>query len=414
MGVALPTTVMAMPQGPTHPTRSRLKSSISGQRIVSRESQKGIRAVARRRFSWWFLAALASTICLVISLLSNWLAEHSYTHLFSKAEEAARTGNWRAAQGYWREINSTSSATSASHLGEARSCLALGQAAQAERSLRRAIVADPSEPDGWRLLLQIFQVEDRTIDALRLGWQAHHQVSPQARRELLWQLTLTILTDLLPDEKIRTTLQRWVEADGNDVNAATALLQRIAAQPRAGDPDRPSLLARLKDLVAKYPNHPGVREALVTVLADSGQPDQGRLVLDAWPNLQRDARYWRLYGRWELDYEHRPQQAVEAFQTALKELPQDWRSWYRLARALHSLHRQNESHQATETVRRIREVIDPLVLGPRLNVAFDHLDDPHALADLAALCNQVGLTQLTSAWLTEAQHVNETSGDSQP
>jgi hypothetical protein len=54
-------------------------------------------------------------------------------------------------------------------------------------------------------------------------------------------------------------------------------------------------------------------------------------------------------------------------------------------------------------VRRIREVMDPLVLGPRLHAAFDHLDDPKALNDLAALCNQAGLTRLSSAWLTVAQ-----------
>ena len=98
---------------------------------------------------------------------------------------------------------------------------------------------------------------------------------------------------------------------------------------------------------------------------------------------------------------------MDAFRTALRELPQDWRSWYRLSRALHILDRQPESHQAAETVSRIREVIDPLLLGPRLHAAFDHLADPKALADLAALCNQAGLTRLSSAWRAEAQHVTE-------
>jgi tetratricopeptide (TPR) repeat protein len=257
-------------------------------------------------------------------------------------------------------------------------------------------------------LLQILQVEDRTLDAQRLGWHAYsEEVLPEARRELLRQLTLALVTDLLPEEKIRTTLQRWIEADINDVDARVALWQRIAAQPRTGDPDRPLLVASLKALVAKYPNHTGAREALATSLADAGEPDQGRTVLDSWPESDRDARYWRLRGRWELEYEHRPDQAINAFRTALKELPQDWRSWYRLARALRILDRQDESRVAAETVRRIREVIDPLVLGPRLHAAFEHLDDPKALADLATLCNQAGLTHLSSAWLAEARHVTK-------
>jgi tetratricopeptide (TPR) repeat protein len=336
------------------------------------------------------------------------MAVDSHQNLFSKAEAAARTGDWTAAQRYWRAINGTSAARSASHLGEARACLALGQAAQAELSLHRAISADPSEPESWRLLLEILRVEDRTLDAQRLGWQAYNEVLPEARRELLRQLTLAFLADLLPEEKIRTTLRRWVEADINDVDAQVALWQRLIAQPRAGDPDRPSLLASLEDFLTKHPDHPGAREALTTSLADAGDPVRGNAVLAAWPEADRDARYWRLRGRWDLEYEHRPEQAVNAFRTALQELPQDWRSWYRLSRALRILDRQHESHQAAETVSRIREVIDPLVLGPRLHAAFDHLDDPKALADLAALCSQAGLTRLSSAWRAEAKHVTET------
>ena len=138
-------------------------------------------------------------------------------------------------------------------------------------------------------------------------------------------------------------------------------------------------------------------------MADAGEPDRGRAVLNSWPESTRDARYWRLRGRWDLEYDHQPEQAVSAFRTALVDLPQDWRSWYRLARALHILGRDGESQQAAESVSRIREVLDPLVLGPRLHAAFDHLDDPAALRDLAALCNRAGLTRLADAWLAEAQ-----------
>jgi tetratricopeptide (TPR) repeat protein len=405
--LAPPATAMTMRQRPTDPFRSGEKSSTSGQRFAARQFRKAKGGIADRRRSLWIWGALGGAACLGLLALVNWMAIDSSKLLFSKAEDAARMGDWAAAQRYWRAINRTSAAKSTSHLGEAKACLALGQAEQAERSLHRAIRTDPSEPESWRLLLEIFRVEDRTLDAQRFGWQAFDAVQPDARRELLRQLTLAFLADLLPEEKIRTTLRRWVEADVNDVDAQVALWQRIVAQPRPGDPDRPSLLAKLEELLATYPDHAGVREVLTTSLADAGEPDRGRAILDTWPELTRDARYWRLRGRWELEYERRPQEATIAFRNALKELPQDWRSWYRLSRALWILNRHDESYLATETVRRIREVTDPLVLGPRLHAAFDHLDDPKALNDLAALCSQTRLTRLSNAWLAEAQHITE-------
>ena len=249
------------------------------------------------------------------------------------------------------------------------------------------------------------------LEAQRLAWEAYDQIRPEARRELLRELTLGLLAEL-PDEQIRTTLRRWVNADGDDVDAQIALWQRIAAQPRAADPDRPSLLAALEALLTKYPDHIGARAALVTALADAGEPDRGRTVLNSWPESTRDGRYWRLRGRWDLEYDHRPEQAAVALRTALVDLPQDWRSWFRLARALHILGRDDESQQAAEAVSRIREILDPLVLGPRLHAAFDHLDDPAAIHDLAALCNRAGLTRLADAWLTEARRKTQPQSSS--
>ena len=141
----------------------------------------------------------------------------------------------------------------------------------------------------------------------------------------------------------------------------------------------------------------------MTALADAGEPNRGRALLNEWPTTDRDARYWRLRGRWDLEYDHRPEEAATAFRNALSELPQDWRSWYRLARALHILGREGESRQAAETVSRIREVLDPLALGPHLDAAIDHLDDPATLEDLATLCTRAGLARLGEAWRAEGQ-----------
>jgi len=337
-------------------------------------------------------------LALVSGLISLgvWTA-NSPGQLQNRAESAARAGNWVAALANWRAVNATGSASSATYLSEARACLALGRAAQAERSLRQAIAADPSDLAPWRLLLKILRVEDRTFEAEQMSWRAYVQIRPNARPQLLRELTLSLLADL-PDEILRTTLKRWVEADRTDVNAQVALWQRIVASPRAADPDRPTLLAALDSLLSSYPDHVGAREALVAALADAGEPERGRALLDGWPEATRDARYWRLRGRWNLEYDRRPDQAVAAFQTALAAFPQDWRSWYRLARAQRMLGRDNDGRQAAESVSRIREILDPLTLGPRLDAAVNHLADPAALEDLANLCDQASLKRLADAW----------------
>ena len=154
------------------------------------------------------------------------------------------------------------------------------------------------------------------------------------------------------------------------------------------DPNRLTVLAALEALLTKHPAHINAREALITALGDFGEPDRGRILLDTWPEATRTpVTGVSAVGR-ELEYDHHPHDAVTAIQIAIADLPQDWRSWYRLARAFHILGRDSESQRAAETVSRIREVLDPLALEPRLHVAFDHLDDPTALRDLAALCNR--------------------------
>ena len=127
----------------------------------------------------------------------------------------------------------------------------------------------------------------------------------------------------------------------------------------------------------------------------------------------RPPRYWRLRGRWELEYDNRPAEASTAFRTALKEAPQDWRSWYRLARALRTIGRGEESRQAAETVSRIRGALDPLLLRPLLDESLGHLGDKASLEEIAGLCKRAGLARLGEAWREEAQNA-ERGSDASP
>ena len=134
-----------------------------------REAGTGINKLLGRGRKPRILAALGGITLSLLVILIGWLAADSPARLRSQAEAAARAGDWTTALQYWRAVNASATARSSSHLGEARACLALGLATQAELSLRRAIVADPSGLEPWRLLLEILLVEDRTLEAWRLG-----------------------------------------------------------------------------------------------------------------------------------------------------------------------------------------------------------------------------------------------------
>ena len=108
--------------------------------------------------------------------------------------------------------------------------------------------------------------------------------------------------------------------------------------------------------------------------------------------------YWRLRGRWDLEYDHAPGRAVKAFRKVLVHQPHDWRTRYRLAGGVAQDGRAKEAAIEAEAVQRTREVLEPLTLGPRLDSALDRLDDPSARLELAEVCNRAGLSRLAEAW----------------
>ena len=143
----------------------------------------------RRRLSlraWVLVLAGVVGVLLLMRLLGG----EDVARLRGRAEAAGQAGDWATALELWRRINATVGATGATYLGEGRACLAQGLAAQAERALRQGCRAAPGESEAWLLLLEILRVEDRPLDAFTLGWEALDDVMPEARPELLRELTL--------------------------------------------------------------------------------------------------------------------------------------------------------------------------------------------------------------------------------
>lgn len=378
---------MSRPSAPRARTRLERDS-----RVRKQDSRNAPRRPWR---SWVAAAGLFGVVGLL--LLIGLAGKPDGKRLRTAAETAARRGDLVRARELWHRLNATSEATAATLVAEGRACLALGRAAEAERILTRAIEANPLDPEPWVLRMEILRVEDRSLEALHLGWEAYDRVDPATRREVLRELMLSALADLPPD-LVRATLQRWIEADPEDLDAQAALLRRIAADPRSGDPDRQTRINELFRRLAQHPRHIGTREALVEMLGDAGEADQGRALLDDWPEDHRDARYWRLRGRWDLEYDQRADQAVSALRTALADLPHDWRSRFRLARALRICGMEDAARREAETVARLREILDPSTLGPRLDAALAHLDQDSSVRVLADLCARAGLSRLSDAW----------------
>jgi tetratricopeptide (TPR) repeat protein len=285
-------------------------------------------------------------------------------------------------------------------LDEARANLAIDRAAEANRTLERASNLDPTLAEAWQIRLDRLRVLDRPLEALKLAREAEAVVDPTEFRPILASATLAMLAEL-PDDQARDRLDRWIKADPDDFDARVARLARIAANPHPGDPDRASRIAELQSILDQNSGHLAAREALLIALADEGEPERGRIALEGWPVADRDARYFRLRGRWDLDYDHRPDRAAEAYARALVDLPHDWKSHYGLARAYKALGRENEAKSEAEAVARLRERLAPTPLAARLTDDLAKLDDLQARQDLAALCESVGLTQLAEAWTRE-------------
>ncbi|MGC8639105.1 MAG: hypothetical protein ACP5XB_04420 [Isosphaeraceae bacterium] len=256
---------------------------------------------------------------------------------------------------------------------------------------------DPTNAEAWLLLLKILRVEGRLSSEADTGWTALNHVVPEMRFQILRELTLAALTDI-PDNIARNILKRWMEADPRDLDARVAYLRQLEVEARADDPDREMRLAELSKLLSSHPKCIEVREVLLTALADAGEAEVGRRILEGWLPSNRDSRYWRLQGRWALEYDRRPEYAISALRTALMDLPQDWRSHYRLARALKMVGCVEEARREVEIVRRLQELLDPTFLEPKLKASFTHLNDPRALQGLVEVCTRAGLSRLANAW----------------
>ena len=338
--------------------------------------------------------------------------------LLAEARAATEAGDRTRGLAAWHAWNETSDRSAATLVIEAQLAEDLNRGRDADRLARQATRLDAGSAPAWTLQINRLRVLDQAAEAMQRGLLALGDLRTTAdRRAILKVTTLATLAEV-PDAEARAQLDRWIATDPDDIDARAARMSRIAANPHAGDPDRPQRIAELEQLVARHPANINAREALTVALADAGEVVRGRVVLGEWPveptnqasapREGRGYRFDRLQARWDLEYDHNPAQAAAGFRAALTRTPHDWKLHYGLARACRILQQTDEAKGEALAVARLRERLDPVPLGARLTTDFARIDEGSAaegaaaMLDLAALCRSVGLVALADAWTRAA------------
>ncbi len=252
-------------------------------------------------------------------------------------------------------------------------------------------------PEGWIIMLDLLRVlglGDRIIEA-------HDQIlsNQVARRSptVLMTLTLGLLTDLEP-EQLRQRLQKWVAAEPGEAIAQAALLQRYNENPLPEDPSRDDRLQVCMNLLDRFPTSIETRIAFVELLLTSGQYDEAGEALKQWPaQVKESISHQRLLGRYLQDNLQDHENAILSFQNVLKKATFDWKTRYRLARALKAAGQAEKAMTESARMLEIRELLEPNRLEPIIRQAFPKGKPPEP-KQLVELLDKIGLNALADAW----------------
>ena len=277
-----------------------------------------------------------------------------------RADRATRS----AARAAWHELNDSAGATARTLRAEARLDFALDRGRDAGLALERATGLEPRRCRGLARAAGSAPPARSAFGGAGDGPDREPVGPPDRPPGDSWRRRRWRSSPTCP-----TTRPGLASTAGSPPTPTTSTPGRPAwpgspPDPGRATPDRATRIAELSGLLDRDPGHVPAREALVAALADAGEVDRGRQVLEAWPEAARDARFDRLRARWDLDYDRKPDRAEAGYRRALAAFPHDWRAHYGLARALRSLGRDDEARAEGEAVARLRERLDPAALGP--------------------------------------------------
>lgn len=342
---------------------------------------------------------LAPLLALILAC-SIWFGRATENDFRKQIAEAEKSRQWPEAETLWDTFVSRypGKLTPDDLVRQARCALMLDKPAKARRSLDAWLRTDRGGTEGWQLSIEIRRAlgdSDGVNEVMREMLR-----SDEARRSmaLLSAATFGILTAMNAEES-RERLRRWAKSEPDSPLAeAWSLARRIDDSDLEG-PIGAGSLEEVTALAQKWPNDPDVRRVFVESLFLQGDYEQVKRAMDQWPAEARDTIAWaRLEGRRSLEVENDPGAAIPHFRSVLERVPQDWRTHYRLARAMAGAGQHEEAQaQARRTVE-IRELLDPTSLEKVLSTTFAK-GKPPSPTKLIELLRRIGQAELAQAWL---------------
>ncbi|MFM7132518.1 MAG: tetratricopeptide repeat protein [bacterium] len=321
--------------------------------------------------------------------------------LRKKIDNALRQSRYTDAEaGYARLAELKSGRISPQDLQDwATAALRADHPSVALRLMEQWSAKSPDKPEGWVIFLDLLRVLGQTDRMIELTEQIATNEIARRSPEVLMTATLGLLTDLDP-ALIRQRLARWEAAEPGESLAAAALLQRYNENPLPDDPSRDIRLQSAANLLQKYPESIDIRQALVEMQLTSGQFEEAGKLLQAWPTSAKNtAGYHRLQGRYLQDARQDYQNAIASFEMVIQKASYDWKTRYRLARALKAVGKEKEAAFESARMLEIREMLDPTRLEPIIRQAFPKGKSPEP-AQIITLFNHIGFNSLARSWQT--------------
>lgn len=346
----------------------------------------------------WMLFALPLVLFVVAAIV--WFSRPTESDYRKRIAEAEKQRRWNEASSLWDRFDADfpQRLVSGDFVRWARSELVLDRPAKAQILLNRWMRSEDRNPEGWQLCVELRRALGDADGVNRLVSESLQD--PEVRRSpgFLTVSTFGLLTVMDPVES-RSRLERWAKAEPDSPMAHAWLLHRSLEEVDATGQNGDETLQKARELAKTWPDDPETRRVLVEALFLQGEYDEIRRELANWPaEDSRNSIAWsRLEGRRLLEIENDPRRAIPFFESVVARMPQDWRSRYRLSRALAGADRVEEARkEATRTVE-IRELLEPAGLERILKESFPKGKPPNP-EKLIVLLSKIDQRELAQAW----------------
>jgi len=359
----------------------------------------GLKSLDRRTILRSAALLLAASL-LIAGMAIVWFMESHETILRRQIGEAEKVRNWIEASSLWDryELEYPENLTSEDFVRRARCELVLNRPATAQKMLDRWKSFDRRDPSGWQISVELRRALGDMDGVNRQIREALRDADARRLPSFLTVSTFGLLTVMDPAES-RSRLERWAKTEPDSPLSRTWLIQRSLEEVDATGQLGAETLQQARELAKKWPGDSEIRRVLVEALFVQGDYESIRQEMKQWPaDDSRDAVGWlRLEGRRLLEIEKDAAGAVPLFESVLTRMPQDWRSRYRLSRALAGAGRAAEARkEATRTVE-IRELLEPASLEPVLKEAFPRGKPPNPVK-LIVFLQKIEQVELAQAW----------------